>query len=120
MKFIGNIIWFILGGFIAALIWLLAGILLCITIIGIPIGLQMFKFASLVIWPFGNEVVINFDKHPILNIIWLIFIGWGNALGYIGFGILFCITIIGIPFGLQWFKLAKLALLPFGATIKST
>ena len=119
MKVLGNIVWLIFGGLIAAFLWFLAGLLFCITIIGIPIGLQLFKFAKLVIWPFGNEVVINFDEHPILNIIWIIFVGWETALGYIVIGGLFCITIIGIPFGLQWFKLSKLALLPFGATIKS-
>ena len=120
MKFLGNIISFIFGGFIAALLWVIFGALLCITVIGIPIGMQFFKFASFVVWPFGNEVVINFDKHPILNILWLIFFGWSTALGYIGIGVIFCITIIGIPFGIQWFKLSILTLLPFGATIKST
>lgn len=120
MKVLGNIIWFVFGGFIAALIWAIFGLLLCLTIVGIPFGLQFFKFAEFVIWPFGNEVNINFDKHPILNILWLILFGWEKALGYLIIGLLFCITIIGIPFGLQWFKLARLALLPFGATIKST
>lgn len=120
MSLIGNIIWFIFGGLIAAVVWFFAGILFCLTIIGIPIGMQLFKFAKLVLWPFGNEVIINFDRHPILNILWLIFFGWESALFYIFIGLLFCLTIIGIPFGLQWFKLSRLALLPFGATIKST
>jgi len=120
MSLIGNIIWFIFGGLIAAVVWFFAGILFCLTIIGIPIGMQLFKFAKLVLWPFGNEVIINFDRHPILNILWLIFFGWETALGYIFIGLFFCLTIIGIPFGLQWFKLSRLALLPFGATIKST
>jgi len=120
MSLIGNIIWFIFGGLIAAVVWFFAGILFCLTIIGIPIGMQLFKFAKLVLWPFGNEVIINFDRHPILNILWLIFLGWETALGYIFIGLFFCLTIIGIPFGLQWFKLSRLALLPFGATIKST
>src|SRR5690554_1279608 len=120
MNLIGNIIWFIFGGLIAAVVWFFVGILFCLTIIGIPIGLQLFKFAKLVLWPFGNEVIINFDRHPILNILWLIFLGWETALLYIFIGLFFCLTIIGIPFGLQWFKLSRLALLPFGATIKST
>ncbi|ABX80707.1 YccF domain-containing protein [Acholeplasma laidlawii] len=120
MKILGNIIWFIFGGLFAGLAWFILGILLCITIIGIPIGLQFFKFAQLVIWPFGNDVNIDFNKHPILNILWIIFLGWETALGYIFIGAIFCMTIIGIPFGLQWFKLSKLALIPFGATIKST
>src|SRR5690554_7617986 len=73
MSLIGNIIWFIFGGLIAAVVWFFVGILFCLTIIGIPIGMQLFKFAKLVLWPFGNEVIINFDRHPILNILWLIF-----------------------------------------------
>jgi len=117
MRLLGNIIWFVFGGLIAAILWALLGVLLCVTIIGIPLGLQCFKFANLVLFPFGREVKINFDKHPIANILWAVFFGWEIALGYIGIGIFFCITIIGIPFGLQWFKLTTLALLPFGAKI---
>ncbi|MDI6453516.1 YccF domain-containing protein [Peloplasma aerotolerans] len=118
MSLLGNIIWFIFGGWLAALLWLIAGILLSITIIGLPLGLQCFKFARLVVFPFGKEVETNFEKHPIINIIWAIFFGWEMALSYIVIGIIFCITIIGIPFGLQWFKLTMLALFPFGARIK--
>ena len=118
MKFIGNIIWFVFGGAIAALLWLIAGILLSITIIGIPFGVQAFKFAGLVVFPFGKDVDTNFSEHPIINILWAVFFGWEMMLGYLGLGVLFCITIIGIPFGLQWFKLAQLALFPFGAKIK--
>jgi len=117
MKLLGNIIWFVFGGLIAAILWALLGVLLSITIIGIPLGLQCFKFASLVLFPFGREVNIKFEKHPIANILWAVLFGWEMALGYIGIGILFCITIIGIPFGLQWFKLTTLALFPFGAKI---
>lgn len=119
MRLIGNVIWFVFGGLIAAIVWAILGILISLTIIGIPIGRQFFKFSALVLWPFGKEIVINFDEHPILNILWLIFIGWETALGYIFIGLFFCITIIGIPFGLQWFKLSRLALLPFGARIKT-
>jgi uncharacterized membrane protein YccF (DUF307 family) len=118
MKLIGNIIWFVFGGAIAALLWLIAGVLLSITIIGIPFGVQAFKFAGLVVFPFGKDVDTNFSEHPIINILWAIFFGWEMMLGYLGLGVLFCITIIGIPFGLQWFKLAQLALFPFGAKIK--
>lgn len=118
MKLLGNLIWFIFGGVIAALLWLILGLLLCVTIIGIPFGLQAFKFAGLVIFPFGKDVDLNFSEHPIINILWAIFVGWEMALGYIGVGVIFCITIIGIPFGIQWFKLAQLCLFPFGAKIK--
>ncbi len=118
MRLLGNIIWFIFGGLIAALLWFILGILLSMTIIGIPLGQQCFKFAGLVLFPFGKEVDINFDKHPIANILWLVFVGWEMALGYLGIGLFFMITIIGIPFGIQWLKLTKLALLPFGAKIR--
>ncbi len=118
MKLIGNLIWFIFGGFIAAMLWFFAGLLLCLTIIGIPFGLQFFKIARLVLWPFGSVVDTRFDKHPIINIIWLIIGGWETFLLYISIGVAYCITIIGIPFGIQWFKLAQLGLFPFGAKIK--
>lgn len=118
MKTLGNIIWFIFGGFLAALVWFIVGCLLYVTIIGIPLGRQAFKFSRLVLFPFGKDVDIYFDKHPIANILWVIFFGWEMAIGYLLTGIVYCITIIGIPFGLQWFKLSVLALLPFGATIK--
>ena len=119
MSIIGNIIWIILGGLIMAIAWLIAGILCCITIIGIPLGLQAFKMAQLVFWPFGKTV--DYSKmgtgSVILNILWILIFGWGLAAGSAILGIVYCITLIGIPFGLQWFKFAKLALFPFGAQI---
>lgn len=118
MKIIGNILWLIFGGLFMSLGYFLVGIFLCITIIGIPFGLQLFKMAKLVLLPFGSDVDTNFDKHPIANIIWLIFFGWEAAVSHLIMGLVLCITIVGIPFGLQWFKLAKLALIPFGADIK--
>ncbi|MBR6782639.1 MAG: YccF domain-containing protein [Clostridia bacterium] len=117
MKLIANIIWFIFGGLWLGLGWLLLGLLLCITIIGIPLGIQCFKAAKLTFAPFGKKVTCSFDKHPIANIIWAVLVGWEMAIGYLIAGILCCITIIGIPLGLQSFKLMKLAFLPFGATI---
>nr|WP_276020681.1 YccF domain-containing protein [Acetivibrio straminisolvens] len=119
VRFIGNIIWMLFGGIFLALGWMLAGLILCITIIGIPFGVQCFKIAGLVLWPFGREVQIgNFGVGGLLfNIIWIIFLGWELALSHFITGLLFCITIIGIPFGLQHFKLAKLGLVPFGARI---
>ena len=118
MSFLGNLIWFILGGLFIALAWFLFGLLLCITIIGIPLGIQFFKLSFFVLFPFGKEVQTNFDKYPILNLIWIILFGWEMAIGHLILGILFCITIIGIPFGKQWFKLTSLALIPFGVQIR--
>ncbi len=117
MKTIGNILWFILTGLESGLVWFLSGILWCITIIGIPFGKQCFKLAGLSFWPFGRTVNTCFEKHPIANVIWLILGGLELTVGFFVIGIVWCVTIIGIPFGKQCFKLAKLALFPFGAEI---
>lgn len=119
MKTIGNILWFIFGGLISGLEWVLAGFLCCITIVGIPLGLQCFKFASLAFWPFGKNVVYGGGAGSFLvNVLWTLFIGIPMALTNFVFGLLWCVTIVGIPFGLQFFKIAKLALAPFGARIE--
>ena len=118
MRVIVNIIWFIFGGLWLGLLWGLLGVILCITVIGIPLGLQCFKAARLTFAPFGKVVRSSFDKHPIANVLWAVFVGWEMALGYLFGGIICCITIVGIPIGLQAFKLMKLAFLPFGASIE--
>ena len=117
MSCLGNFIWIVFGGLLSALAYLVLGILWCITLIGIPFGRQAFKFAGLVIAPFGKKVNLDFGKHPIGNILWLIFGGLELAALHAILGLIFCVTVIGIPFGLQSFKLAKLALFPFGATV---
>lgn len=119
MGCLGNILWFLFGGFISGLSWCLAGCLWCITIVGIPWGKQCFKFASLCFFPFGKEVEYGGGVGSlILNIIWLCLSGIPLALESLVFGCIFCVTIVGIPFGLQHFKIAKLALMPFGARIR--
>ena len=118
MTFLGNLLWFLFGGLLGGLGWTLAGCLWCITIIGIPVGLQCFKFAGLAFFPFGKEIVYGSGTFSVLvNIIWLLLSGLELALGYVVLGCLWCITIAGIPFGKQCFKLAKLALMPFGASV---
>lgn len=119
MRLIGNIIWLLVGGFIGMLVWFTAGLLVCITIVGIPFGVQCFKIAGLVLWPFGRDVRLgDFGVGGLLgNILWIIVLGWELAMLHLFLGILFSITIVGIPFGLQHFKFARLALLPFGAKI---
>lgn len=113
---VGNILWIIFGGLIASITAFLSGVIACITIIGIPVGLQLFKFAKFVLLPFGKEVkdvnVTGFKNF--VNILWAIFFGWEYALTYLLTGVLFCITIIGIPFGKQYFKMAIFVLLPLG------
>lgn len=121
MKFIGNIIWIILGGFIISLYYALVGLLFCISIIGIPFGVQLLKMAGFALWPFGREVVPGSNDGGclslIMNVIWIVGGGIEIALAHVGLGIAFCITIIGIPLGLQHFKMALLALVPFGKEI---
>jgi uncharacterized membrane protein YccF (DUF307 family) len=119
MGCLGNIIWFIFGGFILGLSWLVVGLLWCITIIGIPVGIQCFKFAGLSFFPFGKEIVFGGGAISLfLNIVWIIFGGLELAVEAATIGLVFCVTIVGIPFGLQCFKIAKLALMPFGAAVK--
>lgn len=121
MNFLGNLIWLIFGGLTGAISWFLAGCLWCVTIIGIPVGLQCFKIAGLSLWPFGKQVVYsNSSMSLLVNIIWLIVSGLPLAIGHFLSGLLLCITIIGIPFGRQSFKLAQLALMPFGARVVSS
>lgn len=121
MKFIGNIFWLLLGGIIVSLYYVLGGIVFCITIIGIPFGLQLFKLAGLALWPFGRDVKSGSSDGGclsiLMNIIWILFGGIEIAMLHLIFGILCCITIIGIPFGIQHFKMALLALIPFGKTV---
>lgn len=117
LRFIANIIWFIFGGLILAIAWALAGAILCITIIGIPLGVQCFKAARLSLFPFGKKVRLQFFEHPIANTIWVVLFGWELALVYLVGGIANCVTIIGIPSGIQCFKFMKLAFFPFGADI---
>lgn len=118
MRLIGNLLWFLFGGLFSGLAWVLAGVIWCVTIIGIPVGMQCFKFASVAFWPFGKEIVYGGGTGAFLvNIIWLLLCGIAMAIGNALIGIILCITIIGIPFGKQFFKLARLALMPFGASV---
>lgn len=98
MNFLGNLLWLIFGGLLISFVYFVIGILLCITIIGIPFGLQVFKLAELTFLPFGKEVNLNFEKHPIANILWVIFVGIETAIASFIFGGILFITIIGIPF----------------------
>ncbi|MGZ8619699.1 MAG: YccF domain-containing protein [Actinomycetota bacterium] len=123
MKTIGNILWFVLAGIWLAIGYTIAGLLMCITIIGIPFGIQAFKLAGFVLWPFGRTVVAKSEALSVLdiifNVLWLFLVGWELFLLSIAAGLLLCITIIGIPFGIQAFKLSVLALWPFGQTVVS-
>ena len=118
MTLLGNIIWMVFGGIFTALYWLIACSLFSITIIGIPLGRQAFKMASLTLAPFGKTIEYGGGAPSLIaNIIWLVLAGLPMAVSYLLAGVFNCITIIGIPFGLQSFKMAKLSLLPFGARV---
>ena len=120
MKFLGNIIWLIFGGLVTAIEYIIASLCMMITIVGIPFGLQTIKLGMLALWPFGSKVIDNGSSgclSVVMNILWIIFGGLCICLTHLLFGILLCITIIGIPFGNQHFKMAKLALTPFGKDI---
>ena len=122
MKLIGNIIWLLVGGLETAFEYFVAGVALCITIIGIPFGVQAIKLGVLMLWPFGSRVDLMPGQpgclSTIMNILWLI-AGLPICLTHLFFGIMLCITIVGIPFGMQHFKFAGIALTPFGRTVVS-
>jgi uncharacterized membrane protein YccF (DUF307 family) len=119
MSVLGNIIWIIFGGLIGAIMWVIAGLICCLTIIGIPFGMQCFKLAQLQLAPFGRTVRSTGSGVGGLlgNVLWIIFIGWELALFNLIAALLFAVTIIGIPFAVQSIKLAGLSLMPFGKEI---
>jgi uncharacterized membrane protein YccF (DUF307 family) len=122
MSLLGNILWLIFGGFLTGMGYIIGGIGLCFTIIGIPFGIQAMKLGVATFAPFGKEVVeepnANSVLRVILNIIWIIFFGWEIAIAHLGSAIVLAITIIGIPFALQHIKLIPMALLPLGRSLR--
>ena len=116
MKKIGNFLWCVLGGFIFAAVYFLIGVVLCCTIVGIPFAKQDFKLAKLVLKPFGKNVVFV-RKRPVLNVLWNLCGGVVLGILYFVLGVVLCVTLVGIPFGKQCLKLAKLSFKPFGRTV---
>ena len=121
MRLLGNVLWLILGGIITAIEYFISSFILMITIIGIPFGIQTLKMGLLALWPFGKTTVQSTRSggclYIVFNIIWILIGGIWIALSHLAFGVILYITIIGIPFGNQHFKLASLALTPFGRDI---
>ena len=122
MNLLLNVIWLILGGFVVVIAYLLGGILLCLTIIGIPFGIACFKLAGLALAPFGREIR---EKEPpsgalaiIMNIIWVILPGLELATFHLLMALALAITIIGLPLAAQHLKMVRLALLPFGFEVR--
>jgi len=122
MSLLGNVLWIVLGGFLISLGYLIGGILLCLTIIGIPFGVQVFKLAVLALFPFGREIVTRPTSSgalgTIFNVIWIFIGGIWITVTHLALAILLAITIIGIPFAKQHAKLATLSLVPFGKDIR--
>ena len=122
MKALGNLIWLVFGGIIIALIYYIVGLLMCLTIIGIPFGIQLFKLGTYSLWPFGHELIYK-SQEPgcvsiLMDVIWIMLGWWEIAILHVAFGLLFCITIIGIPWGMQHFKMAFASLIPFGKEVR--
>ncbi|NOZ50937.1 MAG: YccF domain-containing protein [Chloroflexi bacterium] len=122
MSLFGNIIWLIFGGLLTGLAYIFGGIVLCITIIGIPFGLQQIKLGFATFAPFGKEIVETKNAwgglNLLFNIIWIVLFGWEIAIAHLIHAIILAITIIGIPFAKQHIKLIPLALLPFGHDLR--
>ncbi|MBU4434828.1 MAG: YccF domain-containing protein [bacterium] len=123
-----NILWFIMGGWISGLLWLLAGAVLAITIVGLPYTAAAWRIAGFAFWPFGKEIVsreIVTGKHDLgtgplgflLNVIWFILGGWYIALSHLLIAAAEAVTIIGIPFAIKDFQLAIIALAPIGREV---
>ncbi len=117
IKLIARIIWIITGGWISFLIWAVWGALLVISVVGLPLGMQCFKAASVSFSPFNRDVELRYFSHPIINTLWLIFFGWQLFLVYLAAAAVSLITIIGIPSSIAALKLSKLSFAPFGAEI---
>jgi uncharacterized membrane protein YccF (DUF307 family) len=121
MKILGNLVWLIFGGIIISIEYFIGSIILMITVVGIPFGVQTLKMGALAIWPFGRDTRVHARAsgclYILMNLLWLLCGGVWIALTHAIFGLLLCITIIGIPFGLQHFKLTAVALNPFGRDI---
>ena len=122
MNILLNIIWLVFGGFMIAVEYVLSSVAMMITIVGIPFGLQSLKLAQLALWPFGSNIATTGWPSGclacIMNVLWWFLGGFAIALTHLGWGLLFCITIVGIPFGVEHFKLMRLALFPFGKEVQ--
>lgn len=122
MNSVGNIFWLLLGGIVIAIIYYIVGLLMCITLIGIPFGIQLFKLGTYSLWPFGHELVDGPNEpgcvSVFMNLIWILCGWWEIAILHVFCGLIFCITLVGIPLGMQHFKMAVASIFPFGKEIR--
>ena len=118
MSLLGNILWLIFGGFLSGLGYIIGGLGLCLTIIGIPFGIQSIKLGFATFTPFGKDLVeveqANSCLRVVFNVLWLVLFGWEIALLHLVHALILAITIIGLPFAYQHIKLVPLSLFPFG------
>ena len=131
MRLILNILWFVFGGWLSGLLWLLSGVLLAITIIGLPWAFAAFRIAGFSLWPFGRQVLAR-DAHTgqedlgtgalgfLMNVVWFILGGWYLALSHLMLAVAQAVTIVGIPFAVQNVKLAMISLAPVGKVVVET
>jgi len=122
MSIIGNIVWLVFGGLVVAFVYFIVGLVMCVTIIGIPFGLQLFKLGVYALHPFGHELVNGPDEPDflsvVMNLLWILFGWWEIAIVHLICGLIFCISIIGIPLGLKHFSMALASIFPFGKEIR--
>jgi uncharacterized membrane protein YccF (DUF307 family) len=120
MRTIGNVLWFLLAGWWLAVLYAVAGVIACVLVITIPFGIASFRLAGYALWPFGRRVVVHREAGVaslLGNVIWIVLFGWELFLAHVLAGLLLCVTIIGIPFGVASFKMAGLALVPLGTRV---
>ena len=120
MRTIGNVLWFLLAGWWLAILYAVAGVIACVLVITIPFGIASFRLAGYALWPFGRRVVVHRGAGvPSLlgNVVWIVLFGWELFLAHVLAGLLLCVTIVGIPFGVASFKMAGLALIPLGTRV---
>ncbi|MDN5749348.1 MAG: YccF domain-containing protein [Pseudonocardia sp.] len=120
MRLLGNVLWFLLAGWWLAILYALAGVLACVLIVTIPFGIASFRLAGYAVWPFGRRVVVQRGAGVasiVGNVLWILLFGWELFLAHVLAGLLLCVTIVGIPFGIASFKMAGLALVPLGTRV---
>ncbi|GAA2551103.1 YccF domain-containing protein [Pseudonocardia hydrocarbonoxydans] len=120
MRLLGNVLWFLLAGWWLAILYAVAGLIACVLIVTIPFGIASFRLAGYALWPFGRRVVVHRGAGvPSLlgNVLWIVLFGWELFLAHVLAGLLLCVTIVGIPFGVASFKMAGLALVPLGTRV---
>lgn len=118
MSFLGNVLWLLFGGILVSALYMIAGTLMCITIIGIPFGVQLYKIGLVALMPFGRDVDVYTEDscfNTVFNILWLVFGWWEIAVVHLVLACLCAITIVGIPFAKAHWRLMKMSLLPFGS-----